>query len=80
MDVSDEPELMDAPMEESVEMEDDGGIDFDLDGVDLDDPEEVAYEVPDEAETGGEEPSMDFDGLELEMETPDEPEDEELTQ
>ena len=48
--------------------------------MDLDDPEEVAYEVPDEAETGGEEPSMDFDGLELEMETPDEPEDEELTQ
>jgi hypothetical protein len=80
MDVSDEPELMDAPMEESVEMEDDGGIDFDLDGVDLDDPEEVAYEVPEEAETGGEEPAMDFDGLELEMETPDEPEDEELTQ
>ena len=31
-----------------------------------------------EAEVGGEEPSMDFDGLELEMESPDEPEDEEL--
>ena len=86
MDLSDEPEeiayeepeLMDAPIEESAELEDDGNIEFDLDGMDLDAPEEeVAYEVP-EAETSVEEPSMDFDGLELEMETPDEPEDEEL--
>ena len=80
MDASEEPELMDDSVEEVFEVEDEGGIDFDLDGVDLDEPEEVvAFEVP-EAETGGEESSMDFDGLELEMETPDEPEDEELTQ
>ena len=80
LDLSEEPELMDASVEESTETEDEGGIEFDLDGVDLDEPEEVAYEVP-EAETGGEEPSMDFDGLELEMETPEESEeDEELTQ
>ena len=78
MDASDEPELMDAPMEESAEMEDEGGIEFDLDSVDLDEPEEVAYEVP-EAETDDEETSMDFDGLELEMEAPEEPEDEDLT-
>jgi hypothetical protein len=88
LDLSDEPELMDAseevelmddvPMEGTSEVEDDGGIEFDLDGVDLDEPEEeIAYEVP-EAEVDGEEPSMDFDGLELEMESPDEPEDEEL--
>jgi len=79
MDVSEEPELMDSPMEESAELEDEGGIEFDLDGVDLDEPEEVAFEVP-EAETDGEEPSLDmeFDGLELEMETPDDSEDEEL--
>jgi pilus assembly protein FimV len=84
MDVSEEPELTDSPMEESAELEDEGGIEFDLDGVDLDEPEEVAFEVP-EAETDDEEPSMDmdFDGLELEMETPDDPdapEDEELKQ
>jgi hypothetical protein len=79
MDVSDEPELMDDATEEVAEVDDEGGIDFDLDGVDLDAPEEeVAYEVP-EAETGDEEASMDFDGLELEMEAPEEPEDEELT-
>jgi len=83
MDVSEEPELMDMDddsMGESAEMEDDGGVDFDLDSVDLDAPEEeVSYEVPEE-ETGGEEPSMDFDGLELEMESPEEPEDEDLKQ
>ena len=80
LDLAEEPELMDAPMEESAEMEDEGGIDFDLDGVDLDEPEEVAYEVP-EAEADDEKTPMDFDGLELEMETPDDPEeDEELTQ
>ncbi len=79
MDVSEEPELTDSPMDESAELEDEGGIEFDLDDVDLDEPEEVTYEVP-EAETDGEKPSMDmdFDGLELEMETPDDPEDEEL--
>lgn len=77
MDASEEPELMDVPVEESATMEDDGAIEFDLDSVDLDEPEEVAYEVP-EAETGDEETSMDFE--ELEMEIPDDdPEDEELT-
>jgi len=76
-ELPEEPELMEAPMEEeSADMEDEGGIEFDLDGVDLDEPEEVSFEVPEE-ETGGEEPSMDFEGLE--METPDEPEDEDLT-
>ena len=77
-DISDEPELMDTFGEESTDVEDEAGLEFDLDGVDLDEPEEVAFEVP-EAETATEEePSMDFDGLELEMESPDEPEDEEL--
>ena len=80
LELSEEPELMDAPLEESAEIEDEGAIEFDLDGMDLDEPEEeVAFEVP-EAETSAEEPSMDFDGLELEMETPDIPEDEELKQ
>ena len=79
LELSEEPDLMDAPLEESAEIEDEGGIEFDLDGMDLDEPEEeVAYEVP-EAETSAEEPSMDFDGLEMEMDTPDIPEDEELT-
>jgi hypothetical protein len=90
MDLSDEPEeiayedpdlMDDAPMEESAELEDEGGIEFDLDSVDLDAPEEeVTFEVP-EAEADEEEPSMDMDldGLEMEMDTPDEPEDEELT-
>ncbi len=79
MDASEEPELMDAAVEESTETEDEGGIDFDLDGVDLDAPEEeVTFEVP-EAETGDEEAAMDFDGLELEMEAPEEPEEEGLT-
>ena len=69
---------MDTFEEESTEVEDVAGLEFDLDGVDLDEPEEVTFEVP-EAETATEEePSMDFDGLELEMESPDEPEDEEL--
>jgi len=77
-DLSDEPELVNTFEEESTAVEDEAGLEFDLDGVDLDEPEEVAFEVP-EAETGaGEEPSIDFDGLELEMESPDEPEDEEL--
>jgi hypothetical protein len=86
MDASmDEPELMDASMDESAETEDAGGIDFDLDSVDLDVPEEVSYEVPEadeesEAEAGGEAPFMDLDDLELEMETPEEPEDEDLQQ
>ncbi len=70
LDLPEEPELMDA-------MEDDGGIDFDLDSVDLDEPEDVAYEVPD-TETGDPATPMDFEGLELEMETPEEPEDEDL--
>ncbi len=102
LELSDEPELMET--EDYAEMEDDGGIEFDLDGVDLDEPEEVSYEVPEaetgdeeisfeipEAETGDEEisyevpeaatddeePSMDFDGLELEMGSPEEPEEDE---
>ena len=76
LELPEEPELMETPMEESAEMEDEGGIAFDLDGVDLDEPEVVSFEEP-EAETFGEEPAMDFE--ELEMETPDEPEDEDLT-
>lgn len=78
MDISEESDLMDAPMEESVETEDNGEIEFDLDGVDLDELEKAIYEVP-EAETSGEEPFMSFDELELGLETSDEPEDEELT-
>jgi hypothetical protein len=66
-------------MEESAEMEDDGAIEFDLDGVDLDEPEVISYEEP-EAETDGEESAMEFEGMELEMEAPDEPEDEDLKQ
>jgi hypothetical protein len=69
LDLSDEPELIDAFEEETAEVEDDAGVEFDLDGIDLDEPEDVAFEVP-EAETVAEEPSMDFDGLELEMELP----------
>lgn len=119
LDLSDEPELMET--EEYSDEEDDGGIEFDLDSVDLDEPEDISYEVPEagtdddeisyeipeadtdddeisfevpeadagddgvtyevpEAGAGDEEPSMDFDGLELEMESPEEPEDEDLTQ
>jgi hypothetical protein len=77
VELSEEPEL-EASMDESGEYEaDDGGIDFDLDSVDLDQPEEVTYEEEPEAETlVEEEPSFELDGLELEMETPEEPEEE----
>jgi len=85
LELSEQPELMNADMEESAELDDSEGIDFDLDSVDLDVPEEVSYEVPEAdeepaAETGGEESLMDFEGLELEMETPEEPEDDDLKQ
>ena len=79
--LDEEPELMESSTEEYAEMgdiDDDGGIEFDLDSVDLDQPEEdVSFEVP-EAETGGEESLMDLEGLE--MESSDDPEDEELKQ
>jgi hypothetical protein len=78
LELSDEPELMDPSEDESTEMEDDGGIDFDLDSVDLDEPEDITFEVP-EKETAEEESSFDLEGMELEMESPDEPDDEDLT-
>ena len=64
LELPEEPELMETPMEESAEMEDEGGIAFDLDGVDLDEPEVVSFEEP-EAETFGEEPVMDLDEPEV---------------
>jgi hypothetical protein len=81
LELTDEPELMEAPTEEAgeFEVEDKGGIEFDLDSMDLDAPEEVSYEVP-ETEAGDEESSMDFDGLELEMDSPEEPEEDNLKQ
>ncbi|MDH5761754.1 MAG: hypothetical protein OEZ51_02120 [Nitrospinota bacterium] len=76
LELPEEPSL-EAAMEESDEYEvDDGGIDFDLDSVDLDQPEEVTYEEEPAAETlMEEEPSFELEGLELEMET-EEPEEE----
>ena len=73
LDLPEEPELMDASID------DDAGIDFDLDNVDLDAPEEVSYEVP-EADPDDQATEMDFDGLELEMESPEEPEEDDLNQ
>ena len=68
--LDEEPELMESSAEEYAKMgdvENDGGIEFDLDSVDLDEPEEdVSYEVP-EAETSS-------------MGTPEDPEDEDLKQ
>ena len=52
-------------------------MEFDLDSVDLDEAEEITYVEEPEAETGGEEPFMDLEGLE--METSEDPEDEDLT-
>lgn len=79
--LDEETELMESSAEEYAQMgdvEDDGGIEFDLDSVDLDEPEEdVSHEVP-EAKTGGEESFMDLEGLE--MESSDDSEDEELKQ
>ena len=59
------------------EEEDAGGIEFDLDSVDLDAPkEEVSMDEEPEAVDTGEEPSLEIEGLELEMESPEEPEEE----
>jgi len=80
LELSEQPELMDADMEESAELDDAEGIDFDLDSVDLDVPEEVSYEVPETDEEPAAETDMDFEGLELEMESPEEPEDDDLKQ
>ena len=81
LDLAEEPELMEPTADEYAETEDDGGMEFDLDNVDLDEAEEITYveepEAESEAETGGEEPFMDLEGLE--METSEDPEDEDLT-
>jgi pilus assembly protein FimV len=93
LDLAEEPELMEPTADEYAETEDDGGMEFDLDSVDLDEAEEITYVEEPEAETGGaeeityveepkaetsdEEPFMDLEGLE--METPEDPEDEDLT-
>ena len=77
LDLAEEPELMEPAADEYAETEDDGGMEFDLDSVDLDEAEEVTYVEEPEAETGGEEPFMDLEGLE--METSEDPEDEDLT-
>ncbi len=78
--LSDEDDY-ETPVEDLVEEEEEedaGGIDFDLDSVDLDAPEEEASldEEPEAVDTG-DEPSLEVEGLELEMESPDEPEEEE---
>jgi hypothetical protein len=82
LDLAEEPELMEPAEDEYGEMADDGGIEFDLDSVDLDTPEEITYEGESEAEAVNEateeEPFMDLEGLE--MENSDDPEDEELKQ
>ena len=79
--LDEETELMESSAEEYAEMGDvegDGGIEFDLDSLDLDEPEEDAsYEVP-EAETSSEESFMDLEGLE--MENLEDPEDGDLKQ
>ncbi len=77
LDLAEEPELMEPTVDEYAETEDDGGMEFDLDSVDLDEAEEITYVEEPEAETGGEESFMDLE--ELEMETPEDPEDEDLT-
>ena len=77
LDLAEEPELMEPAADEYAETEDDGGMEFDLDSVDLDEAEEITYVEEPEAETGGEEPFMDLEGLE--METTEDPEDEDLT-
>ena len=69
---------MESSMDEYAEMDDEGSMDFDLDNVDLDEPEEVSFvggEV-EEVSQDDEETFMDLEGLE--METPEEPEDEDL--
>ncbi len=63
-------------VEDSAKLgEDSGEIEFDLDSVDLDTPEPVVIDGEPEAELaddGGTE--LEFEGLELEMESPEEPE------
>ena len=78
LDLAEEPELMEPATDEYGEMDDDGGIEFDLDNVDLDETEEISYvgESEEEASGSDEEPFMDLEGLE--METPEDPEDEDL--
>ena len=78
LDLSEEPELMEPATDEYGEMDDDSGIEFDLDNVDLDETEEISYvgESEEEATNSDEEPFMDLEGLE--METPEDPEDEDL--
>ena len=82
LELSEEPELMDPTVEDefAVEVEDDGGIEFDLDNVDLDEPEEVTYvEEPEKADNENkEEAFMDLEGLE--MESPENPDEEDLKQ
>ncbi len=85
LELSDEPELDMGDEEIALsdetgdleEEEDSGSIDFDLDSVDLDAPEEVVSmdEEPEAMDTD-EEPSMELEGLKLEMEAPEEPEEE----
>ena len=76
LDLSEEPELMEPATDEYGELDDDGSIEFDLDSVDLDETEDITYEAeePSEVESSGEEPFMDLEGLE--MESSDDPEDE----
>ena len=80
LDLADEPELMEPTTDEYGDMDEDGGIDFDLDNVDLDETEEISYvgesEEEDSSGNSDEEPFMDLEGLE--METPEDPEDEDL--
>ncbi len=79
LELSEEPELIEPTEDEYGDVDDDSGIEFDLDSVDLDEPEEVTYVEEPEAETGSaEEPFMDLEGLE--METPEDSEDENLKQ
>jgi hypothetical protein len=81
LDLAEEPELMEPAEDEYGEMEDAGGLEFDLDSVDLDVADEITYEGESEAETvseaSEEEPFMDLEGLE--MENSEDPEDEDLT-
>ena len=77
LDLSEQPELMEPATDEYGEMDDDGAIEFDLDSVDLDETEEISYVGESEEETASDEESfMDLEGLE--MESSDEPEDEDL--
>ena len=78
-----EPELMEPSEDEYGVMDDDSGLDFDLDSVDLDVPEDISFEGEPEAaavnetpeETPDEESFMDLEGLE--MENSEDPEEDE---